>query len=89
MNLNQSCPTSGERSPSRIENDTEVLKRMIDRIESTTGRIIRHARSLGYYEPTPDNKEQAPQPVITTLADALGTLDRAIDNCSGSLNVFD
>lgn len=90
MNGNQlGVQAQAARSPSRIENDVEVLKNLTGRIEMTTERIIRHARSLGYYEPTPDAKTQAPTPVITTLADALGALDRALDHCSGSLNVFD
>lgn len=78
-----------DRPISRIENDVELVKRMADRIQNTTERIVRHARALGYYEPTPTAGTQAPTPVITTLADALGSLDRAIDGCSGSLNVFD
>jgi hypothetical protein len=74
---------------SRIDNDVEVLKRMIDRVETVTHRIIRHARSLGYFESTADAKPSAPTPVITTLADAISALDRALDHCSGSLNVYD
>lgn len=74
---------------SRIETDVETVKAMIDRLESTTARIVRHARVLGYYEPTPGPAVSAPTPVITTMADALQALGRAIDHCSGSLNVFD
>ena len=78
------------QAASRIENDTETVRRMTDRIESTTRHIIRHARALGYYEPTPEmGKAQAPTAVVATLADALNALDRAIDCNSGSLNVFD
>lgn len=74
---------------SRIENDVETIKRMAGRVEMIRERVIRHARALGYYEPTPEAKVAAPTPVITTLADALQSLDREIDHCSGSLNVFD
>jgi|HubBroStandDraft_6_1064221.scaffolds.fasta_scaffold00050_92 hypothetical protein len=77
------------KSNSRIENDVELVKTMTNQVESTTDRIIRHARSLGYFEPPSDTKASAPTPVITTLADALLALSRAIDHCSGSLNVFD
>lgn len=80
---------NGVRSNSRIENDVETLKTLTRHVEITTERIIRHARSLGYFEPPADPKTQAPTPVVTTLADALQTLGRAIDHCSGSLNVFD
>ena len=79
-----------DRPASRIEQDVEIAKKMVGCIEMTTERIIQHARALGYYEPTPDSKiGAAPTPVITTMADALQALDRAIDHCSGSLNVFD
>ncbi len=78
-----------DRSASRIEHDVELVKTMIEGIERTTDRIIRHARALGYYEPTPESKLSAPSPVITTLADALQALGLALDHCSGSLNVFD
>jgi hypothetical protein len=74
---------------SRIESDTEAVKTMVSHVDIISERIVRHARSLGYYQPTPDVKVSAPSPVITTLADALQALNRAIDNCSGSLNVFD
>lgn len=82
---------SVERSPSRIENDVSSVKAMTDRVERTTERIMRHARSLGYFEPPSEGKltAVAPTPVVTTLADALQALDRAIDYCSGSLNVFE
>lgn len=77
------------RSASRIESDVETLKNLTSSVETTTERIIRHARALGYYEPTPESKGQAPEPVIMSLANALQALGRAIDHCSGSLNVFD
>lgn len=90
MNGNQLVAQANvARSPSRIENDVETVKALTGRLEATTERIIRHARSLGYYEPTPDARTAAPTPVVTTLADALCALDRAIDHASGSLNVFD
>jgi len=89
MISNLNTQSANAQAMSRIESDVETVKIVIGRIEGTTDRIVRHARSLGYYEPTPDAKTSAPTPVITTLADALQALDRAIDRCSGSLNVFD
>ena len=77
-----------DRPVSRIENDVEQLKRFGERVDSINDRVIRHARALGYYEPTPATG-QAPTPVITTLADALQALEYALERCSGSLNVFD
>ena len=74
---------------SRAETDVENVKRMAGQVEIITDRIIRHACTLGYYEPTPEAKAVAATPVITTLADALRGLNAAIDHCSGSLNVFD
>lgn len=79
-----------ERTASRLETDVELMKKMASEVDGITDRIVRHARTLGYYEPTPDKGQVAPpMPVVTTLADALHLLTRAIDNCSGSLNVFD
>jgi hypothetical protein len=90
MNLNtQSAANAIQEANSRIDADIESVRSMAARIERTTERIIRHARALGYYQPTPETKTDAPTPVITTLADALSAMDRAIDHCSGSLNVFD
>jgi hypothetical protein len=74
---------------SRIENDIEALKKITSIVESTTDRIMRHARSLGYFEPPKDSANALPSAVIMTLADAIHALDRAVDHCSGSLNVFD
>lgn len=88
MNI-QNQAASNVRSNSRIENDVEFVKNLTGGVEMTTERIIRHARSLGYFEPPTDAKAQAPTPVVTTLADALQALSRAIDHASGSLNVFD
>ena len=79
-----------DRTASRIESDVERVKTMTEHVSRTTERIVQHARALGYFEPTPDSKlNAAPTAIVTTLADALQALDRAIDHCSGSLNVFD
>lgn len=78
-----------ERSASRIEHDVELVKTMTENVERTTERVVRHARTLGYFEPPSGGKVDAPTPVVTTLSDALQALGRAIDHCSGSLNVFD
>jgi hypothetical protein len=72
-----------------IENDVETLKWLTECVEGITERIIRNARALGYFEPPEDARAAAPTPVVTTLADALSALDRAVDHCSGSLNVYD
>jgi hypothetical protein len=78
-----------DRSASRIECDVELVKKLTSQVEHATERVIRHARALGYFEPPSDPKTQGPTPVISSLADALASLSRAIDHCSGSLNVFD
>lgn len=89
--LNQIAATNAanERTASRIEQDVNLVKSMAEQIDQTAGRIIRHARAMGYFEPPADVKAGMPMPVITTMADALQALARAIDHCSGSLNVFD
>lgn len=82
-------PAGANRPCTRIESDVESLKNLIVVVESTTERIIGHARVLGYFQPPSDAKVSAPTPVVTTLADAVQALARAIDHCSGALNVFD
>lgn len=77
-----------DRAASRIETDIETLKSLTNRVETCIERVIKHARSLGYYESTPTTGA-APTPVVTTMADALRALDTAVDHCSGALNVFD
>lgn len=89
MDFNKLNASPTERVASRIESDVERVKTMTKVVEGTVARIIGHARMLGYYEPTPTPATSAPTSVVTTLADALNELSRAIDNCSGSLNVFD
>lgn len=89
MNVTSAGNAAREQSRSRIENDVELLKGMTTIVESTTERIMRHARSLGYFEPPNDPKVATPTPVVTSLADALQALDRAINHCAGALNVFD
>lgn len=78
-----------DRSPSRVEQDVGQIKTMTEHVERTTERIIRHAHMLGYFEPPSDAKTPAPTPVVTTMSDAISELSRAIDHCSGALNVFD
>lgn len=89
--LSNSLSAAGatNRSLSRIEADVESVKRMTSSVELLTERVMRHARSLGYFGAPDDPKESGPTPVITTLADALSALDRAITTAGGSLNVFD
>lgn len=80
---------TANRPASRIEADIEQVKTLTLLVDNMIDRIIRHARALGYYQPTPDAATQAPTPVVTTLADALQALTRSVDHCSGSLNVFE
>lgn len=74
---------------SRIEQSVEQVKAMALDVDRSTDRIIRHARALGYYEPTPEKAQSAPTPVITTLADALQALSYTIERNHAALNVFD
>lgn len=79
-----------DRPTSRIENDVQAVKEMTVRLESITERIVMHARTLGYFEPASEAKQNpTPTPIISNLADSLRALDRALDHCSASLNVFD
>lgn len=88
--LNQGSVVGVSNRPaSRIDQDIERIKGFTSHIMNSTTRVTMHARSMGYFEPSSDVKASAPQPVVTTLADALAELGRAIDHHSGSLNVFD
>ena len=89
MGINDARNSTQDHPASRIESDIELLRKFTGQVELTTERIIRHARAMGYFEPAEDARASAPTPVITTLAGALQALSRAIDHCSGSLNVFD
>lgn len=81
--------TAKDRVASRIESDVELVKSMTVRVESSTERVIKNARAMGYFEPPESAKVLGPTPVVTTMAEALQALAHAIDHCSGSLNVFD
>lgn len=91
MGYEQTNTKPTERDVSRIEQDVELVKKMTMHVEQTTDRIIRHSRALGYFEPPSEGGKLGggPAPVITTMAEALTALGRAIDHCSGSLNVYD
>jgi len=78
------------RPLTRIESDIEQIKSETNRLESIADRIASHARALGYFHPPSEGaKSAAPTPVVTTMSDAIQALDRAVDNCSGALNLFD
>ena len=87
--LKQNAAPTNERAASRIENDVERVKMMATRVETIVSGIVRHARSLGYYEPAQTPPSTKPSAVITTLSDALSELDRALDNGSAALNLFE
>ena len=81
--------TVTNRVASRIDADIDQLKILTLSVDNVTESIIRHARALGYYQPTPEPGASAPTPIVTTLADVLQALTRAIEHCSGSLKVFE
>jgi hypothetical protein len=75
---------------SRIHTDIQRLRDMVDRVQSSKNRVMIHARALGYFQDVPTKLENAQiAKISTTLADVLTDLDRALDELSGSLNVFD
>lgn len=78
-----------DRPMSRIDNDVMTVKGFTQRTRDVSERIIRHAQTLGYYNPQPSTSTTGPTPIITTLSDALMELDRAMDELSGALNLFD
>lgn len=78
-----------KQTRSRIEVQTVGVQEMVGRVQSAQARILRHARSLGYFQDPPASAQVKPTAVSMTMTDALGDLDRALDDLSGSLNVFD
>jgi hypothetical protein len=86
----QNAASQGIKQRSRIENDTKLILEAVERLQSIENRIFTHARSLGYFQDTPSSPVATkPTPVSLTLADAIADLDRAVNSCSGALNVFD
>jgi hypothetical protein len=82
--------TRVEKPVSRIDTDVIRLKEQTQRVRLNTERLMRHAHSLGYLPPpSQGNTGQAPTPVITNLNDAVCDLDRALDEMSGAMNLFD
>jgi hypothetical protein len=77
----------GIGTASRIECDIESVKLLTRRVDDIASNIFRHTRSLGYSEP-PNATTAAPEPVITTLSDALRALERAVEHATDSVSVF-
>lgn len=78
------------QSSSRIELQTRGVQEMVGRVQSAQGRVLRHARALGYFQDTPPAQGSAkPTPISITMSDALSDLDRALDELAACLNVFD
>ncbi len=75
---------------SRIMADIERMQQMTKRVHDARERVMRHSSALGYYADTPPTEASAKvSPISNTLSNALSDLDRALDQLSGALNVFD
>lgn len=79
-----------DRVMSRIEQDVEHVKNLTTRIRAAREMNVANARALGYFESpsTGPSVGVAPQPVITTMSDAIHELERAVDELHGSFNLF-
>lgn len=81
---------ASDTKASRIEHDASRIRELADRIHGSKRRLIGHARKLGYFQDTPEAGASAKiSPVSSTLLDAITDLERAVEELSGSLNVFD
>lgn len=91
MISNQTGQLAVNAKPSRIHSDTEQLRSMINRVGNITARVTGHARALGYFAETPEAAGSVNKlsPISHTLRDSLSDMDRALDELSGALNVFD
>lgn len=78
------------KTASRIENQTEMVKTLVRKIQRITDTNIQHAHQLGFYSPPSETKPSsgAPTPVTTSLDDAIRDLDQAVDHLDGSMNLF-
>ncbi len=74
---------------SRINADIERLLHMVKRVHEARERVMRHASALGYHADTPPTDDTKVCPIANTLAHSLEDMDRALDQLSGALNVFD
>lgn len=76
---------------SRIDNDAAQLRTLAERVHTTRTRVMRHAKSLGYWAPTPEPGQETNKlaPVSSTLQDGIRDLEKAVEELSGALNVFD
>lgn len=85
----QNSLSTGIEKGSRIDGDIANVQKMVQMVRNCEQRIVRHARTLGYYQPQPESAATKPTPVSSTMADALADMERAIEGLSDSLNLFD
>ena len=74
---------------SRIQNDTQTLLGMVQRVRAIETHIVKHAMALGYYQPQPESGGTKPQAVSTSMTDAIGDMNEALDAVSASLTLFE
>jgi uncharacterized protein YdeI (YjbR/CyaY-like superfamily) len=82
-------PGETERPMSRVDNDVQRLRDTAENLRGTLNRLMRHAKTLGYWSPVPETASNKLASVPTTLHDAIEDLQRAEKELSAALNVFD
>ena len=77
------APTTAKGS--RIQSDIHNLQKMVTRVRQAQERVTHHARTLGYFQDTPEPSGMGSKlnPVSTSLTDALADMERALDGLSG------
>lgn len=74
---------------SRIDNQVERLKSLKRQLEIIEARVMRNARSLGFFVDSPAPANSTISPVISDVETALNELEQQINNVSCALNVYD
>lgn len=76
---------------SRINVDVEHVLCLVRSVNDARDKVQRHTSALGYFSDAPQSAGDAAklQPVSTSMQNAIGDLDRAIDNLHGALSLFE
>lgn len=81
---------SRTKPASRINADVERVLVMVKRIHVERDRLQSHTASLGYFADTPPESGEAKvQPISVNMASALNDLDRALQQLTSAINLFE
>lgn len=83
--------TSAAIKGSRINSDVERVLSLVRSVLDARDKVHRHTSALGYFSDTPQTVGDGGkvQPISSTMQNAIGDLDRAIDSLHGALALFE